>query len=91
MAKGTIKRVTVNDRKYSVDMARANSWAAVKLLAKLQGEKDVSKQGAYAIQYADYVLGDAMSDVVDACGGDGAPADAVITLAFEVIAAASKN
>lgn len=91
MAKGTIKRVEVDGRKYSVDMARAKSWAAIKMLAKIQNLKDENEQGALAIRYADYVLGDAMDDVVDACGGEDAPADAVIELAYKVITAASKN
>ena len=90
-AKGAIKKVEVGGRTYAVDMARAKSWTAVKMLARIQSADGDAEQGTYAIQYADYVLGDAMNDVVDACGGDDAPAEDVIKLAYEGISAAAKN
>lgn len=90
-AKGTKKRVEVDGRKYTVDTARVATWTAVKMMARINAEDDDSAKGLLAIQYADYVLGDEMAKVVEACGGDDAPAESVIKLAFEILAAASKN
>ena len=92
-AKGnsTIKRVEVDGKKYSVDVKRAESWTAARMIAAMNSTDDEAKRGSLAITFADFILGDEMEKVVKACGGEDARAEDVLTLAYKIIEAASKN
>ena len=86
-----IKRVEVDGKKYAVNMQRANSWTAAKMIAEMNSTDDETKRGSLAIRFADYLLGDEMDKVVKACGGDKASAEDVLNLAYKIISEASKN
>ena len=85
------KRVEINGKKYAVDMSKANSWTAAKMIAEMNSIDDDMKRGALAIRFADFILGSEMDKVVKACGGDKATAEDVLNLAYQIISEASKN
>lgn len=90
-AKGMHKKVEVDGKKYSVDMTRANSWKAAKMIARMNNTEDTIERGSLAIEFAEFVLGGEIDKVVKACGGDKATAEDVLNLAYRILGEASKN
>ena len=78
--------VEVRGVKVSVEVKKLKSWKAFRTVSKLESDASDFEKVDAALSFVSYVAGMDEDEIVQACGGDDAPVDAVIGFVTDVIA-----